>query len=193
MNYKARFLLADMNLAMPMVHDSLRASGVDCVLLEYHVEVATAMSKDKVLSSVEDKDGNTHLLYDTVGIWALGPMGDFGCESASPWSHLLAGLCHPFPETKGINTRGFSAAHSWRGTLPLTEDEMTDDAVAFIMEVIDDINAIKRTRVVSNMPLELIDVVNIFQYYRDELPKKLRASGWETNAREKRGQGAGFG
>ena len=91
---------------MPDVARVLRDSGVDCVLLEYHVEFETK-TDDGNLSIAKDSDGNATLLFDTVGIWSLGPMGLYGCISSSVWAHVLGGLTHPLPNKKGKNTRGF--------------------------------------------------------------------------------------
>ena len=99
-NNNARFLVGDFNLAMPEVARVLRDSGVDCVLLEYHVELELEKHSNGNLSIVKDSDGNATLLFDTVGIWSLGPMGLYGCISSSVWAHVLGGLTHPFPEDK---------------------------------------------------------------------------------------------
>ena len=181
--HKARFLMADTNLAMPGVAAFLRSCGVDCTLLENHVELATTLDNRNMLSAVEDKTGNPHLLYDTCGIWALGPIGDYGCDSTSYWSHTLAGLCHRFPCTKGINTRGYSMAHKWRGMLPIVP--MDDAHVTFLIETVDHINRITRLSP---------DILNYMDFYRKVLPNNLRASGFgPTNERARRGQGLGFG
>ena len=187
---KSRFLLGDFNMAAYTVADLLRACGVDCELLEYHVELATARSNKGVLSMVEGfgpdgVPGNVHHLFDTVGIWALGPMGDYGCDSTSPWAHTLAGLCHPFPSEKGVNTRGYAVhKHKWKGTMPVISF-MDDDTVAVLVGILDDINLI------------LLRGGSIFDYYKglpDKLPDKLRAYGLDLKSLPSRLRvGAGFG
>lgn len=178
---KARFLVSDFNLAMPMVVQSLRACGVDCVLLEYHVELATTQNEKGVLSILKDSDGNTSLLFDTVGIWSLGPMGVYGCSSSSVWSHILGGLTHPFPEKKGQNSRGFSNKAHWKGELSYT-GQLTEKAVEVCMRIIDILKLFNG------------DQQQVIEWERNELPDFLRACGMEMpNDRERRGEGVGFG
>ena len=177
-NNKARFLVGDFNLAMHEVANYLRVSGVDCVLLEYHVELDTK-NDDGNLSIVKDSDGNATLLFDTVGIWSLGPMGSYGCTSSSVWAHVLGGLTHPFPNKKGKNTRGFSKKAQWKGELPFIKlPEKNVEVCGGILESLSKFN--------GNQQL-------VTQWERQNLPDFLRACGMEMpNNREKRGEGVGF-
>ena len=176
---KARFLVGDFNLAMPEVANSLRVSGVDCVLLEYHVELETK-NDDGNLSIVKDSDGNATLLFDTVGIWSLGPMGLYGCISSSVWAHVLGGLTHPFPNKEGKNSRGFSKKAHWKGVLPCIKlPEKAVEVCEQILGILSKFNG---------------DQQQLTQWERQDLPDFLRACGMMEmpNDREKRGEGVGF-
>lgn len=105
-DFEAGFLVSDFNLASPMIAAALRNHGIDCVSPEHHVELATAVVKRHRLSHIEDGNSNAHMLFDAVGIWGLGPMGNYGCDASSLWPHILSALLHPFPHKKGVNARG---------------------------------------------------------------------------------------
>ena len=165
---------------MPEVADSLRARGVDCVLLEYHVEFETK-NDDGKMSLAKDSDGNATLLFDTVGIWSLGPMGLYGCISSSVWAHVLGGLTHPFPEDKKDkkNSRGFPKTAHWRGVLPCIK--LPERAVEVCEQILAIVSAFNG------------DHQKLTQWDRQDLTDFLRARGMHMpNDREKRGEGVGF-
>ena len=176
----ARFLVGDLNLAMPDVARVLRDSGVDCVLLEYHVELELEKHRNGNLSIVKDSDGNATLLFDTVGIWSLGPLGIYGCLSSSPWAHILGGLRHPFPKDKDKkNVRGFRKTANWKGELPDVKLTKKDVSVC--------------EGILEQMRLFNGDQEEVTKWEREMLPGYLRLCKMQMhNHREKRGEGVGF-
>ena len=178
-NNNARFLVGDFNLAMPEVARVLRDSGVDCVLLEYHVELELEKHKNGTLSIFEHSDGQASLLFDTVGIWSLGPLGLYGCISSSAWAHILSGLRHPFPKERGKNCRGFPKNAHWKGELPYVKLTERDVMVC--------------EGILAQMRLFEGDQEEVTKWERETLPGYLRACGMQMhNHREKRGEGVGF-
>ena len=178
-NNNARFLVGDFNLAMPEVARVLRDSGVDCVLLEYHVELELKKHSNGTLSIIEDSDGMASVAFDTVGIWSLGPLGLYGCISSSTWAHILSGLRHPFPEARGQNSRGFSKKAHWKGELPSVK--LTEKDVVVCKAILEQMRQFNG------------DQEQVTKWEREMLPGYLRACGMQmSNHREKRGEGVGF-
>ena len=167
-----------------MVEEALRERHVSCVWLEKHAELLTEQppareGSPRAFSLVPIQEFK--MLYDTCGIWALGPMDKFGAEVTSPWSHVIAGLLHPFPTLQGKNTRGFEATVNWQGKLPIVS--LTPDEESVVSSMINDMNDWDKQMKRTEGPYMLDAMNHKMRYLKDHLPRKLKEMGIEKPSR----------
>ncbi|MCP4244898.1 MAG: hypothetical protein GY772_30520, partial [bacterium] len=91
----ARFLALDANMAMYGIVGLMAGRGVQMTLLAAHWEVGES----------------GHALFDSMGIWAVGPIDLAATKVLNPRDHALAGAHHPWLEdtNHAYVARGYSA------------------------------------------------------------------------------------
>ncbi|MCP4239261.1 MAG: hypothetical protein GY772_01750, partial [bacterium] len=105
----ARFLALDANMAMYGMISLMAARGVQLTLLAAHWEVG---------------EDNT-ALFDSMGIWAVGPIDLSATKVLAPKTHAIAGAHHPWCEDVSHQyvNRGFSVkSHAFPVPGHLLED-----------------------------------------------------------------------
>ena len=117
----ARLLALDANMAMFRVVPSLKEAGIGTHLVAHHMELSNPAK------------GSQEPLFDTLGVWVIGPMDHDRTEVLTPKTHACAGARHPFlmdVPLKNYN-RGYGVKqHDW--LLEAETLQSVSDATAFV-------------------------------------------------------------
>ena len=104
----ARLLCGDANMGLFLIVPGLIHFGLECRLLMHHRE----MNIYKPLPTTT-RAARGEILYDSLGVWSIGPMSDKGMKRLTLSSRLMLGAMHPAVAEKAkggrlkVLTRGF--------------------------------------------------------------------------------------
>ena len=85
----ARLLCGDANMGLFLIGPGMRHEGFECRLLMHHRE----MDIYKPLPIGVGAKGQ--IMYDSLGVWSIGPMSDKGLKRLTLSSRLMLGAMHP--------------------------------------------------------------------------------------------------